>query len=374
MILLNMRYGMKNYDWLIVGAGLFGSVFAYELKKMGKKCLVIDKRNHAGGNLYCEKVADINVHRYGAHIFHTSNVEVWDYINQFASFNRYINSPVAVYRDKLYNLPFNMNTFYQLWGTVKPCEARSKIAEQVQLARIGEPKNLEEQALSLVGPDIYNKLIKGYTEKQWGRDAKELPAFIIRRIPIRFNFNNDYFNDTYQGIPIGGYNKLFDKWLADMDVCLGENFFNNRGYWLNKAGQVLFTGMIDQFYDYQYGKLEYRSLRFDDEILNTDNFQGNAVVNYTDRNIPFTRIIEHKHFEFGKQNMTIITREYPEEWKEGSEPYYPINNKKNQIAYAKYRLLASEERKVLVGGRLGEYKYYDMHDIIEQALKLVKGV
>ena len=320
---------MQKYDCLIVGAGLYGSIFAFEMNKKGKKCLVIDKRDHIGGNIYCENIEGINVHKYGAHIFHTSNKEVWEYINQFCEFNNYINSPVANYKGEIYNLPFNMNTFNKLWGVRTPEEARRKIEEQKKEFGIVESKNLEEQAISLIGKDIYEKLIKGYTEKQWGRKATELPAFIIKRLPVRFIYDNNYFNDRYQGIPIGGYTKIIEKMLEGIEIKLNTNFFDNREYFENIAEKIVFTGMIDEFYNYQFGKLEYRSLRFETEILNEENYQGNAVVNYTEREIPYTRIIEHKHFEFGKQEKTVITREYPSEWKEGDEPYYPVNDEKN---------------------------------------------
>lgn len=365
--------GMKKYDYLIVGAGLYGSIFAYEMNKKGKKCLVIDKRNHIGGNIYCENIEGINVHKYGAHIFHTSNKQVWEYINQFCEFNNYINSPIANYKGEIYNLPFNMNTFNKLWGVVTPEEAKVKIEEQKKEFSITEPKNLEEQAISLIGKDIYEKLIKGYTEKQWGRKATELPAFIIKRLPVRFTYDNNYFNDRYQRIPIGGYTKIIEKMLAGIEVKLNTNFFDNREYFENIAEKIVFTGMIDEFYNYKFGKLEYRSLRFETEILNEENYQGNAVVNYTEREIPYTRIIEHKHFEFGKQEKTVITREYPSEWKEGDEPYYPVNDEKNNELYEKYRELAEKEKNVIFGGRLGEYKYYDMDKVIEKVLKDLKN-
>lgn len=364
---------MKKYDYLIVGAGLYGSIFAYEMNKKGKKCLVIDKRNHIGGNIYCENIEGINVHKYGAHIFHTSNKEVWEYINQFCEFNNYINSPIANYKGEIYNLPFNMNTFNRLWGVVAPKEAREKIEEQKKEFSITEPKNLEEQAISLIGKDIYEKLIKGYTEKQWGRKATELPAFIIKRLPVRFTYDNNYFNDRYQGIPIGGYTKIIEKMLEGIEIKLNTNFFDNREYFENIAEKVVFTGMIDEFYNYKFGKLEYRSLRFETEILNEENYQGNAVVNYTEREIPYTRIIEHKHFEFGKQKKTVITKEYPNEWKEGDEPYYPVNDEKNTKLYEKYIELAEKEENVIFGGRLGEYKYYDMDKIIERVLKTFRN-
>ena len=364
---------MQKYDYLIVGAGLYGSIFACEMKKIGKKCLVIDKRNHIGGNIYCENIEGINVHKYGAHIFHTSNKEVWEYINQFCEFNNYINSPIANYKGEIYNLPFNMNTFNKLWGVRTPEEAKRKIEEQKRELEIVEPKNLEEQAISLIGKDIYEKLIKGYTEKQWGRKATELPTFIIKRLPVRFIYDNNYFNDRYQGIPIGGYTKIIEKMLEGVEVKLNTNFFDNREYFENIAEKIVFTGMIDEFYNYQFGKLEYRSLRFETEVLNEENYQGNAVVNYTEREIPYTRIIEHKHFEFGKQEKTVITREYPSEWKVGDEPYYPVNDEKNNKLYEKYRELAEEENRVIFGGRLGEYKYYDMDKVIEKVLRDIKN-
>ena len=361
-----------KYDYLIVGAGPFGAVFAYEAKKRGKRVLVIDKRSHTGGNMYCEKVEGINVHKYGAHIFHTSNKEVWDYVNQFCTFNNYINSPIANYKDEIYNLPFNMNTFNKLWGVVTPQEAKEKIENQVKESNITEPKNLEEQAISLVGKDIYEKLIKGYTEKQWGRRCTELPAFIIKRLPVRYTYDNNYFNDKYQGIPEGGYNVIFDKLLEGIDVELNVDFFDKKGELLQKADKIVFTGMIDQYFDYQYGVLEYRSLRFEHETLDEENHQGNAVVNYNEREVPYTRIIEHKHFEFGKQPKTVITREYPAEWKQGDEPYYPVNNEKNAEIFKKYQELAEKEENVIFGGRLADYRYYDMHHVFERALEVVK--
>ena len=361
-----------KYDYLIVGAGPFGAVFAYEAKKRGKRVLVIDKRSHTGGNMYCEKVEGINVHKYGAHIFHTSNKEVWDYVNQFCTFNNYINSPIASYKGEIYNLPFNMNTFNKLWGVVTPQEAKEKIENQVKESNITEPKNLEEQAISLVGKDIYEKLIKGYTEKQWGRQCTELPAFIIKRLPVRYTYDNNYFNDKYQGIPEGGYNVIFDKLLEGIDVELNVDFFDKKGELLQKADKIVFTGMIDQYFDYQYGVLEYRSLRFEHETLDEENHQGNAVVNYNEREVPYTRIIEHKHFEFGKQPKTVITREYPAEWKQGDEPYYPVNNQKNAEIFKKYQELAQKEENVIFGGRLADYKYYDMHNVMERALEVVK--
>lgn len=363
---------MKKYDYLIVGAGVFGSIFAYEANRRGKSCLVIDKRNHVGGNIYCENIENINVHKYGAHIFHTSNKEVWEYVNKFVEMNRYINSPLASYKGELYNLPFNMNTFYQLWGTKTPQEAKIKIEQQCKEANIEEPENLEEQAIKLVGKDIYTKLIKGYTEKQWGRAAKELPTFIIKRLPVRFVFDNNYFNDKYQGIPEGGYNTFIDKLLEGIDISLGIDFFENREKLSSLANKIVFTGMIDEFYDYKYGVLEYRSLKFEHEILNVENYQGNAVINYTEFEVPYTRVIEHKHFEHGNQKKTIITKEYPAKWKKGDEPYYPINNDENNGLYQRYKELADKEENIIFGGRLAEYKYYDMHQVIERALGVVK--
>lgn len=363
---------MRKYDYVIVGAGLFGSIFAYEAKKRGKKSLVIEKRNHVGGNIYCKNIEGINVHMYGAHIFHTNNKEVWNYVNNLCEFNNYINSPVANYKGELYNLPFNMNTFYQLWKVKTPNEAKAKIEEQLREVNIGEPKNLEEQAIKLIGKDVYEKLVKGYTEKQWGKRATELPAFIIKRLPVRFTFDNNYFNDRYQGIPNGGYNVIIEKLLDGVEVKLNTDFFQDREYFEGIADKVVFTGMIDEFYNYKFGELEYRSLRFENEILDNENYQGNAVVNYTEYEIPYTRIIEHKHFEYGTQPKTVITREYPSKWERGSEPYYPINNAKNNSTYLKYKELADKEKNVIFGGRLAEYKYYDMHNVIEQALVAVK--
>ncbi|OOM16542.1 UDP-galactopyranose mutase [Clostridium saccharobutylicum] len=363
---------MKIYDYLVIGAGLFGSIFAYEANKRGKKCLVIDKRNHIAGNIYTKEVEGINVHEYGAHIFHTSSKEVWDYISSFAEFNRYTNSPVAIYKDELYNMPFNMNTFNKLWGVKTPAEAKAKIAEQLSESNIIEPKNLEEQAINLVGRDIYEKLVKGYTEKQWGTRATELPAFIIKRLPVRFTYDNNYFNDKYQGIPVGGYTKIIEKMLKGIEVRLNTDFFENREEFESLANKVVFTGMIDEFYDYKFGTLEYRSLRFEHEILNEENHQGNAVVNYTEYEVPYTRIIEHKHFEYGTQPKTVITKEYPAKWNKGDEPYYPINNERNNEMYIKYKELADKETNVIFGGRLAEYKYYDMHNVIEQALKCIE--
>lgn len=359
------------YNYLIVGAGLFGSVFAHEANKRGKSCLVIDKRDHIAGNIYTEKVEGINVHKYGAHIFHTSNKEVWDYVNQFAEFNHYINSPIAVYKDELYNLPFNMNTFSKLWGIRTPSEVKEHIQNQIKELNIGEPKNLEEQALSLVGTDVYEKLIKGYTEKQWGRSCTELPSFIIKRLPLRFTYDNNYFNDPYQGIPKGGYTAIIEKMLEGIEVRTSTDYFELIKEQPDIAEKIVFTGMIDEFYDYQLGELQYRSLRFDSEVLEEENYQGNAVVNYTEREVPYTRIIEHKHFEFGKQSHTVITKEYPSEWEKGSEPYYPINDTKNGSLYEKYRELAEKETNVIFGGRLGQYRYYDMDKVVESALKAI---
>jgi len=361
-----------KYDYLIVGSGLYGSVFAHEMKKRNKKCLVIDKRHHVGGNIYCENIEGINVHKYGAHIFHTNDKKIWDYVNSFVEFNRYTNSPLANYKGKLYNLPFNMNTFYQLWGVKTPAEAKRKIEEQVKELNIKRPKNLEEQALSLVGKDVYEKLIKGYTEKQWGRKAKDLPAFIIKRLPVRFTFDNNYFNDRYQGIPIGGYNKLIDALLEGIEIRTGVEFFKEKNELKTLANKIVFTGKIDEYFDLCYGKLEYRSLEFKHEILDIENFQGNAVVNYTERQIAYTRIIEHKHFEFGHQKKTVITKEYPREWVEGIESYYPVNDEKNSKNYKQYKSLADKQNNVIFGGRLAEYKYYDMHQVIASALARVK--
>ena len=359
-----------KYDYLVVGAGLYGAVFAYEAKKKGKTCLVIDKRDHIAGNIYCENVSGINVHKYGAHIFHTSDKKIWEYVNQFAEFNNYINSPVARYKNELYNLPFNMNTFSKMWNIATPQEAKDIIASQIADLNITEPKNLEEQALSLVGKDVYEKLIKGYTEKQWGRDCKDLPSFIIKRLPLRFIYDNNYFNDRYQGIPIGGYTKIVEKMLDGIEVRLNTNYLDNREEFDAMADKIVYTGMIDQFYDYKLGVLEYRSVRFETEELPMENYQGNAVVNYTEREVPYTRIIEHKHFEFGKQPTTIISREYSSEGKKGDEPYYPVNNDKNNALYQQYKELADKEHKVIFGGRLGGYKYYDMDKVIVAALEM----
>lgn len=363
-----------KYDYLIVGAGLYGAVFARELTKRGKKCLVIDRREHIAGNIYTENVSGINVHKYGAHIFHTSDKEVWDYVNQFCEFNNYINSPIAVYKDELYNLPFNMNTFSKMWGIRTPDEARAKIAEQVAELNITEPKNLEEQALSLVGTDIYEKLIKGYTEKQWGRDCKELPAFIIKRLPCRFIYDNNYFNDRYQGIPIGGYTKMVEKMLEGIEVRLNTDYFDFIKENPNIADTIVYTGCIDEFFGYELGALQYRSVTFETEELETEDFQGNAVVNYTEREVPYTRIIEHKHFEFGKQPTTVISKEYSAEWKPGMEPYYPVNDAKNAELYEKYKALAEKQGNVIFGGRLGQYRYYDMDKVIRAALDDLKNM
>lgn len=357
-----------TYDYLIVGAGLYGAVFAYEAKKQGKKVLVIDKRSHLGGNIYTEEIENIQVHKYGAHIFHTSDEKIWEYMNQFAKFNNYVNSPVAIYKDELYNLPFNMNTFSKLWNIKTPAEARAIIEKQRQEAGITNPQNLEEQALSLAGADVYEKLIKGYTEKQWGRDCRDLPAFIIKRLPFRFTFDNNYFNDRYQGIPIGGYTGIIEKMLYGIEVMTDTDYFEFRTSNPDIADKTVFTGMIDEYFDFCLGTLEYRTVRFETEVLDTDNFQGNAVVNYTDREVPYTRIIEHKHFEFGKQPKTVISREYSTEWQSGMEPYYPVNDEKNSALYEQYRKLAEQETKVIFGGRLGSYKYYDMDKVIAAAL------
>lgn len=368
-----------HYQYLIVGTGLFGSVFAYEMKKQGKTCMMLEKREHIGGNIYTEKEADISVHRYGAHIFHTSNRAVWDYVNELAEFNHYINSPIAIYGQEVYNLPFNMNTFSKMWGIHTPTEAKKKIQEQIEKLHIKEPANLEEQALSLVGTDVYEKLVKGYTEKQWGRDCKELPAFIIKRLPIRFTYDNNYFNDPYQGIPKGGYTRIIEKLTEGTPIrlnCSYQKFLQENA----QAGadkitydKVLYTGMLDEYFDYCLGKLEYRSLKFETEVIkDCENYQGNAVVNYTQREVPYTRIIEHKHFEFGNQPDTVITREYPSEWKAGDEPYYPVNDEKNNTLFAEYQKLAEKETNILFGGRLGQYKYYDMDKVIEAALAMVE--
>ena len=375
---------LPEYDYLIVGAGLFGATFAHLAKKQGKRCLVIDKRQHAGGNIYCEEIEGINVHKYGAHIFHTSDKNVWDFVNSIVPFNRYTNCPVAhAPNGRLYSLPFNMNTFYQMWGTKTPEEALAKLEEQrrevierMKAEGITEPRNLEEQALTLIGKDIYEQLIKGYTEKQWGRPCSELPAFIIRRLPVRLTFDNNYFNDAFQGIPIGGYNKLIDGLLSGIEVKLNTDFFSNRNHWKSIAHKIVFTGKIDEFYDYQFGKLEYRTVRFETEVFNTPNWQGNAVVNYTSKEVPYTRIIEHKHFEmFGdavyENPKTIISREFSSEWEEGMEPFYPVNDDRNQIIYNKYKELADHETNIIFGGRLAEYKYYDMAPLIQKIFEIL---
>ncbi|MDK0622138.1 UDP-galactopyranose mutase [Clostridium perfringens] len=361
-----------KFDYLIVGAGLYGAVFAQQAKQNGKKVLVIDKRNNIAGNVYTEEVEGINVHKYGAHIFHTNDTEVWNYVNQFAKFNRFTNSPVANYKGELYSLPFNMYTFNKMWGVVTPQEALDKIEEQKRSVGITEPKNLEEQAISLIGTDIYEKLIKGYTEKQWGRECKELPAFITKRLPVRFTFDNNYFNSLYQGIPIGGYTKMVENMLEGIEVMLGIDYLENKKELDSLANKVVYTGAIDAYFDYKLGSLEYRSIRFENEVLDIKNFQGNAAVNYTDRETPWTRIIEHKWFEFGTQEKTVISREYSLEWKPGDEPYYPVNDDKNGKLYAEYKQLASAEENIIFGGRLGEYKYYDMDAVIASALEMCK--
>ena len=358
---------MKKFNYLIVGSGLYGAVFAYEARKRGKKVLVVDKRTHIGGNVYTEDIEGINVHKYGAHIFHTSNKEIWDYVQQFAEFNNYVNSPIANYEGEIYNLPFNMNTFSKMWGVITPEEAIAKIEEQ-RKEITEEPRNLEEQAISLVGRDIYEKLIKGYTEKQWGRDCTELPSFIIKRLPVRLTYNNNYFNDRFQGIPMGGYTAMIEKMLEGVEVRLGIDYLEQKEELDSLAEKVLYTGAIDAYFDYQLGELEYRSVRFETEVLDEENYQGNAVVNYTDRETPYTRIIEHKHFEFGAQPKTVISKEYSAEWKLGDEPYYPVNDEKNSKLYEQYKALADKEENFIFGGRLGEYKYYDMDKVIESAL------
>lgn len=372
---------MKQYDYLIVGSGLFGATFAYFAKRQGKKCLVIDKRPHLGGNVYCENIEGINVHKYGAHIFHTSNKQVWDFVNSIVEFNRYTNSPVANYKGKLYNLPFNMNTFYQMWGVTTPEEAQAKIDEQraeavtkMQADGVTKPRNLEEQAQVLIGKDIYERLIKGYTEKQWGRKCVDLPAFIIKRLPVRLIFDNNYFNDKYQGIPVGGYNKLIDGLLSGVETKTGADFFADRAYWESLADTIVFTGKIDEFYGYRFGKLNYRTVRFEQEIIDKPNYQGNAVVNYTERSVPYTRVIEHKHFEMFGQEVyncpkTVISKEYSTEWHDGMEPYYPVNDADNNALYTKYKAFADCETNVIFGGRLAEYKYYDMAPVVEQIFK-----
>ena len=372
-----------KYDYLIVGAGLFGATFAYKAKQAGKNCLVIDKRPHLGGNIYCENVEGINVHKYGAHIFHTSNKQVWEFVNSIVEFNRYTNSPIANYKGKQYNLPFNMNTFYQMWGVLKPEEAKAKIEEQkteavaaMKAVGVTEPRNLEEQALMLIGKDIYEALIKGYTEKQWGRKCTELPAFIIKRLPVRFVHDNNYFNDSYQGIPIGGYNKLIDGLLEGVETKVNTDFFDNRAYWESIADKIVYTGALDEYFDYKLGKLEWRTVSFEEEIVDTPNYQGNAVMNYTEAEVPYTRIIEHKHFEMFGQAVydcpkTVISREYSTEYKEGMEPYYTVNDERNNKLAEQYRELAAKEQNVIFGGRLAEYKYYDMAPIVEKVLQMV---
>lgn len=364
---------MKKYDYILVGSGLYAGVFAWYARQKGKSCLVLEKRDHIGGNICCEDVEGIHVHRYGAHIFHTSNKKVWEFVNSLAEFNRYTNSPVANYRGEMYNMPFNMNTFSKMWNISSPKEAKAIIEEQKKEIQ-GEPKNLEEQAIRLVGREIYEKLVKGYTEKQWGRDCKELPAFIIRRLPVRYTYDNNYFNDLYQGIPIGGYNVIIQRLFEGCDIKMGEDYPENKEYYDSLGETVVYTGTIDAYYNYCFGRLEYRSLRFESEIREEENYQGVAVVNYTDRETPFTRIIEHKHFEFGTQPKTVITREYPVTWQEGMEPYYPVNDEKNQGLYQKYADLAAKEERVIFGGRLGEYKYYDMDKVIESAMKKAEEV
>lgn len=365
---------MAKYDYLIVGAGLYGACFAYFATRKGKRCLVIDKRPHVGGNMYCEDVEGISVHKYGAHIFHTSNRQVWDFVTSLVEFNNYVNSPIANYKGRLYNLPFNMNTFNSLWGVVTPEQAQAEIERQRSEAGVTTPSNLEEQAISLVGKDIYETLIKGYTEKQWGRKCNELPASIIKRLPVRFTFDNNYFNDIYQGIPVGGYNKLFERLLDGVEVRLDTDFFSDRAYFESLAGKVVYTGPIDQYYDYRYGKLEYRTVKFEQQLFDMPNYQGVAVMNYTDAETPYTRIIEHKHFDFGKQEKTVISKEFSSEWKDGSEPYYPINNDRNNSLYLRYKELADKEADTVFGGRLAEYKYYDMHHIIQQVLDIKDSI
>lgn len=362
---------MKHYDYILVGSGLYAGVFAWYAKRRGKTCLVLERRDHIGGNVYCEDVEGIHVHKYGAHIFHTSNKKVWEFVNSLAEFNRYTNSPVANYKGEMYNMPFNMNTFSKMWGVCTPAQAKARIDEQ-RSGVTGEPKNLEEQAISLVGTDIYEKLVKGYTEKQWGRDCRDLPGFIIRRLPVRYTYDNNYFNDPYQGIPVDGYNALIERLFEGCEIRTGVDYLEHRQEYENAAERIVYAGTIDGYFGYQFGNLEYRSLRFETETLNTDNYQGVAVVNYTDRETPFTRIIEHKHFEFGTQEKTVITREYPVNWKPGMEPYYPVNDEKNQALYEKYRALAEKEERVIFGGRLAEYRYYDMDKVIRSALDRAK--
>ena len=360
---------MKQYDYILLGACLFSGVINYRARQRGKKCLVVERRDHMGGNVYCEDVEGIHVHKYGAHIFHTSNKKVWKFVNDLVEFNRYTNSPIANYKGEIYNMPFNMNTFSKMWGVRTPQEAKAKIDEQRSVIQ-GEPRNLEEQAISLVGTDIYQKLVKGYTEKQWGRDCKDLPSFIIKRLPVRFTYDNNYFNDAYQGIPMGGYNVLVDKLFEGADVELGVDFLANREKYEALGDTIIYTGAIDAYYDYCFGKLEYRTVRFETEVLDTDNYQGVAVVNYTDRETPYTRVIEHKHFEFGTQPKTVISKEYSTDWQEGMEPYYPVNDQRNQALYQQYAQKAAQEPNVIFGGRLGEYKYYDMDKVIESAMNL----
>lgn len=361
------------YDYLIIGSGLFGCVFAHEAKKRGCTVKIIEKRDHLGGNIYCENINNIPVHKYGAHIFHTNDEYIWNYVNSLVEFNRFTNSPLAFSKGRLYNLPFNMNTFYQLWGISTPDEARKKIEQQSELPANGLPTNLEEQAISLVGRDIFETLIKGYTEKQWGRPCSQLPAFIIKRIPIRFTFDNNYFKDRYQGIPVGGYNKLIEKLTENIEFELSTDFFEKKDYWISQANKIVYTGAIDRFFNYQFGHLQYRSLKFETTLLeNTDNYQGNAVINFIDNNIPYTRIIEHKHFDFNTSNSTVITKEYPKEYEDGDEYYYPINDTMNNRIYSLYKKKSVEEKNIIFGGRLAEYKYYDMHQVIASALALIK--
>lgn len=361
----------KKYDYLIVGSGLYGAVFAQQAVRNGKSCLVVEKRSHIGGNIYCEEIDGVRVHKYGAHIFHTSDREVWDFVNQFGEFNRYTNSPVANYQGQIYNMPFNMNTFSKMWGISTPAQAREIINKQ-RISIKGEPQNLEEQAISLVGTDIYEKLVKGYTEKQWGRDCKDLPSFIIKRLPVRYTYDNNYFNDKFQGIPIDGYNSLIEQLFKHCEIQLNVDYFENKAFYDQQADTVVYTGRIDEYFNSQLGTLEYRSLKFETEVLDMENYQGVAVVNYTEREIPYTRIIEHKHFEFGTQPVTVITKEYPNDWYEGDEPYYPVNDQKNQLLYSQYAELAQREKKVIFGGRLAEYKYYDMDKVIRSALDRCK--
>lgn len=360
------------YDYLIVGSGLYGAIFAHEAQKRGKSCLVLEKRDHIGGNIYTKEMEGIQVHQYGAHIFHTSDRRVWEYVQQFAEFNRYTNSPIAYYKGEIYNLPFNMNTFNKMWGVVTPEQAKVKIEEQIQEYRTDNPINLEEQGMNLVGKDLYEKLIKGYTEKQWGRRADELPPEIIKRIPVRYTYDNNYFNDIYQGIPIGGYTKMIEKMLENIEVRLNTDFLENKKEYIQMAEKIVYTGPVDAYFDYQFGTLEYRSVSFETEVMDMPDYQGNAVVNYTEYEVPYTRIIEHKHFEFGSQEKTVISREYPVEWKPGDEPYYPINNEKNNLLYQKYKALADQEKNVIFGGRLGTYRYMDMHHVVAQALKITE--